>query len=292
MLIKPGEFLPAQSPFRLAAFSLLLVAMVGAIDHLTGYELSFSIFYLIPVGFASWYLGARFGLLICVVSAATWLGVDHTSGHQYSNPAIPFWNTGVRLGLFIIMAVLFERLRRALERQESLAQMDGLTGLMNARAFKERCDYLLGLASRNQRTLALSYIDLDDFKGINDKLGHSVGDQVLKAVADTLGRRLRRSDLAARLGGDEFSILLPDTDLNGAQKFFTGLHSSLLELASRNHWPVGFSIGVAIFHAPRLGTDEAIQYADALMYRVKKSGKNTVLFEAHDAAPERSLTQT
>lgn len=284
MLRKADEFLSAQSPFWLAAFSLLLVAMVGAIDHFTGYELSFSIFYLIPVGFASWYLGARFGLAICIISAVTWLGVDYTSGHQYSNPAIPFWNTGVRLGLFIIIVVLSERLRCALELQESLAQLDGLTGLMNARTFRERCGYLLGLASRNKRPLALGYIDLDGFKGINDKLGHSVGDQVLKAVATALGKRLRRSDVGARLGGDEFSILLPDTDLNGAQKFFTGLHTSLLELASLNHWPVGFSIGVAVFGAPQPSADEAIQYADALMYSVKKSGKNTILFEEYDAA--------
>lgn len=283
MLRKADEFLSAQPPFRLAVGALLLVALVGATDHATGYELSFSIFYLIPVGFASWYLRARFALIVCVVSAATWLGVDYTSGHQYSNPAIPFWNTGVRLGLFIIIAVLFERLRTALEQQESLAQLDGLTGLINARTFKERCSYLFGLASRNRRPLALGYIDLDGFKGINDKLGHSVGDQVLKAVASTLGRRLRRSDVGARLGGDEFSVLLPDTDYSGAQKFFAGLHASLLKLAADNHWPVGFSIGVALFRTPQPGIDEAIQYADALMYRVKKSGKNTILIEEHTA---------
>lgn len=281
MLRETDEILSAQSPVRLAAFSFLIVAVVGAIDYLTGYELSFSIFYLLPVGFAAWYLRGRFGFVIGLVSAATWLGADYTSGHQYSHLAIPIWNAGVRLGFFIIVAVLLKRFKSALEFQASLAQIDGLTGLMNSRTFKQRCSSLFELASRNGHPLALGFVDLDNFKVVNDRFGHSVGDQVLTAVAATLTKRLRGSDICARLGGDEFSVLLPETDLSGARTFFTGLHESLLELAALNHWPVGFSIGVAVFHSPEASIDEAIQCADALMYRVKSSGKNRVLFEEH-----------
>jgi diguanylate cyclase (GGDEF)-like protein len=150
---------------------------------------------------------------------------------------------------------------------------------MNSRTFKQESSSLFELASRKGRTLSLGYIDLDGFKGVNDRLGHSVGDQVLKAVAATLTTRLRSSDIGARLGGDEFAVLLPETDISGAQTFFTELHDSLLKLANLNHWPIGFSIGVAVFYSPEKSIDDAIQCADALMYKVKNSGKNRILFE-------------
>ena len=281
MLKELDKFISDQPPIRLSTFALFLVAVIGVVDHLTGNELSFSIFYLVPVGFGSWYLGARFGFVICFVSAITWFGIEYTSGRYFSDSGIPYWNAFVRMGFFIIVSVLIERLQRALELQESLAQSDGLTGLLNARTFKQRCGSQFGLASRNERPLALGYIDLDGFKGINDRLGHSVGDLVLKAVADILTRRLRSSDISARLGGDEFSILLPETDLSGAQIFFAGLHENLLELVNINHWPVGFSIGVAVFYSHQESVDAAIQHADALMYKVKNSGKNRILFEEY-----------
>lgn len=284
MLKETDAILSSLSPAILASLSFLLVALVGAIDYVSGLEISFSVFYLIPVGFGTWYLSKQFGIFICFVSAATWLAVDYASGHVYSHIAIPFWNSAVRLGFFIVVSALLERLERALEVLSSLAQNDALTGLMNSRAFKQRCSFQLELAARNGRPLALGYIDLDGFKGINDRLGHLAGDQVLVAVADTLAKRLRGSDLGARLGGDEFSILLPDTELAGAEIFFSGLHERLLELASLNHWPIGFSIGVAVFYEPIAGIDEAIQCADALMYKAKNSGKNGVIFEEYGSA--------
>jgi diguanylate cyclase (GGDEF)-like protein len=282
MLNEIDEWLSIQSPVIPTIISFLLVACIGAVDHLIGYEVSFSIFYLFPVCFSAWYLGQRFGLLICLLSAATWLGVDYSSGHEYSHMVIPFWNAFVRLGFFIFIVVLLVRLKNALESHASLAELDGLTGLLNARTFKNRCNTYFPLSARNHRPVTLAYIDLDGFKGINDSLGHSVGDEVLRAVAETLVKRLRISDISARLGGDEFSILLPDTDYPGAQIFINGLHANLLELAESRHWPVGFSIGVAVFQSPVTSHEQAIQMADALMYQVKRSGKNNVRFEKYN----------
>ncbi|WP_291994222.1 GGDEF domain-containing protein [Candidatus Accumulibacter sp. ACC003] len=162
-----------------------------------------------------------------------------------------------------------------------LAQEDGLTGLLNARTFRQRCDAIFMLAKRHGRPLALGYLDLDGFKGVNDSFGHAVGDEVLKAVASALSKRLRASDLGSRLGGDEFAVLLPETDLAGARTFFTELHESLVKLAGTNSWPVGFSIGVAVFHHARANPDDALRYADGLMYKVKNSGKNNIFFEEY-----------
>ncbi len=263
-------------------FSFLLVAVIGALDHLTGYEISFSIFYLIPVAVGSWYIDdRRTHLLLCIVSAATWLYFDVTSGHTYSHLLIPVWNTGVRLGFFIIVAYLLLRLRRSLAFQASLAELDGLTGIMNARTFGQRCQACFELASRHNQGLAIGYLDLDGFKGINDERGHALGDLVLKAVAGRLSERLRASDICARLGGDEFVVLLPQTDLAGAQSFFLELHKSLQNLAEINQWPVGFSVGVAVCTSPPKSPDYAIRFADNLMYQVKNSGKNRILFEEY-----------
>lgn len=275
------RLLALLSPWQLRAFSFLLVAIVGACDLATSYELSISIFYTIPVGVGTWYVGRRFGFLVCIVSAITWLAVDFASEHPFSHPAIPFWNATVRLGYFVIIAYLLDRLRGALDFQELLAQEDGLTGLLNARTFRQRCDAIFMLAKRHGRPLALGYLDLDGFKGVNDSFGHAVGDEVLKAVASALSKRLRASDLGSRLGGDEFAVLLPETDLAGARTFFTELHESLVKLAGTNSWPVGFSIGVAVFHHARANPDDALRYADGLMYKVKNSGKNNIFFEEY-----------
>ncbi len=279
MLRKIDSFLLSKPSYVIALFSLSLIAIIGMIDHATGYELSFSIFYTIPVSIGVWYLGKRFGNFVSILSATTWMAVEYFSGNQYSHPTVLLWNTAVRLGYFVLTTSLLSHIRALHDVQEMLAQKDGLTELMNTRTFKQRCDSVFALASRHGRPLALGYLDLDGFKSVNDSFGHEVGDQILMAIATAMAKRLRTSDIGGRLGGDEFAILLPETDLVGARKFFTLLHEELVSLAATNHWPVGFSIGVAVCQRPTANSDDAIAFADGLMYKVKKSGKNNILFE-------------
>lgn len=279
MLKEADRFLSSLSDIQLGLFSFFLVANIGIIDFASGYELSFSIFYTIPVAIVSWYSRKRLSYLFCIISALTWFAADYHAGHQYSHPSILLWNVIVHLGFFIIFAFLLNRLHDVLASQKVLAQLDGLTGMMNARAFRLRCNATFDLALRHNRSLALGYLDLDGFKGINDTLGHDAGDLVLKTVANAITRRLRTSDFGGRLGGDEFAIVLPETDLAGARAFFDGLRSNLIEQVALNNWPVGFSFGVAVFRFPAANPDEAIRYADALMYKVKNSGKNRILYE-------------
>lgn len=278
MLSKIDTFLSSQSPTRLKLFCALSLILIGICDHITGYELSFSIFYLFPVSASAWYLNKNAAVIASGFASTIWFLVEITSGQGYSHQAIPLWNAAVRLGFFLVVAFLILRLRLFIGLQVSLAQKDGLTGIMNARGFGRACESIFGLAYRHGRSLTLGYIDLDGFKGINDSLGHGVGDQVLIAVADTLSGRLRTSDIVARLGGDEFAVMLPETSLEGARVVFTELHSSLLDLAASKGWSVGFSIGVAVFHSPARSPGEAIRCADELMYQVKNSGKNNLQF--------------
>ncbi len=276
-----NAYLSARSRMLIAATSFLLIGLIGALDYLTGYELSFSLFYLLPVGLGAWYAGARVGAAACIVSALVWLWVDHAAGHQYSQAVIPFWNAGVRLGLFGVVAHLLWRLRGVLANQTALALHDGLTGVFNARALKQQYDALAGTAIRHRRPMALGYLDLDGFKTVNDRLGHSGGDRILKAVATTLAQRSRASDLVGRIGGDEFVVLLPETGAAGARTVFTDLQENLRALAADNDWPIGFSIGVVVFYPPPATADDAIRAADALMYTVKRAGKGGLLVEEH-----------
>lgn len=282
MLAAVNRIARSLTPVSTYAIVVPLTVIVAFVDHLTGYELSFSIFYLLPVAVGAWFLRGAHIYVVCGACAVTWGIVDYTSGHIFSSVAIPLWNTAVRAGFFLIVAMLVSELRDALRLQETLARMDGLTGIANARAFKQACNRLCELSVRNSRPFAIGYIDLDNFKSVNDSLGHSTGDLVLKATADSLAIRLRVSDVCARLGGDEFAVLLPETDINGAKIVFGELHNRLVNFASRNHWPIGFSIGVAIFHLNKGDPDEIIRCADDLMYRVKRTGKNNVQFEEFD----------
>lgn len=291
MLDKVHAFLSSQPVLRVGVLCVLLLILVGIVDHLTGYETAWALFYLVPVGMAAWYLSRRTAFSLAVAAAFVWLVVNLTSGQIYSHPAIAYWNATVRLSFFVLTVYLMSKIRILLEIQTSLARQDSLTGLLNARTFGQTCASVFDLSRRHGHSSALGYIDVDGFKGVNDLFGHSVGDDVLKAVGAALSRRLRSSDIGARLGGDEFAILLPETTLPGAHSFFNELHAALGKLASRNQWPIGFSIGVAVFHFPPKSPDDAIRHADDLMYKVKHSNLNSVLFaEIHaDAEPTDSI---
>jgi len=263
----------------LLAGALALLGLLGVVDHATGFELSFSLFYLAPISLASWYLGRNAGLSVSVAAAAVWLLVDRTSGRPYSQAWIPMWNAGVRLGFFLVTSLLLVELRRQLALERDLARLDPLTGLRNSRAFHEEAGLLFRLAARHRHPIALAYVDLDDFKRINDERGHEEGDRALAETGRLLSRSVRSTDVAARLGGDEFALLLPYIDLDDARRYFDDLQAKLTAMAAREGWPIGFSVGVAVFRdAPPAGR-EALQLADALMYRVKRGGKNDVVCE-------------
>lgn len=288
MLENFHALLSSQPVLRVGLLCVLILTVIGIIDHVTGKEAGLAFFYLVPVGIATWYLSPATAYFLAVAAASIWLLVEYTSGQSYSHPAIAYWNAAVRLSFFALTVYLMSKIRVLLETQTSLAQLDGLTGLLNARKFRLTSTPVFGLSRRHGHSTALGYIDIDGFKGVNDSLGHGAGDDVLKAVGCALIRRLRASDIGARLGGDEFAILLPETTMLGARSFFTELHAGLVDLAIRNQWPIGFSIGVVVFPFPPESSDEAIRHADHLMYKVKHSDSKSIMFSEFDAGTDRT----
>lgn len=116
------KHLPKRSNPFVLALGFLLIVLVGTIDYVTGPEISFSIFYLIPVSLVAWIVGKRSGILISTTGAIAWLMADQLSGHSYSNAAIPYWNAIVRLGFFLVVTYALATLKTSQERREELAQ--------------------------------------------------------------------------------------------------------------------------------------------------------------------------
>ena len=169
-------------------------------------------------------------------------------------------------------------LEKANAELASLATTDGLTGLKNHRAFQERLAEEASRAARYGTSLSLVLLDVDRFKQYNDTYGHPAGDAVLMAVAHTLQREARDTDLVARYGGEEFVLILPQTDLEGASAFAERLRSTV---ESRS-WPVRAvtaSFGVAALRLEE-GGSELITRADEALYQSKAAGRNRVTSSA------------
>ncbi|MBF0476727.1 MAG: diguanylate cyclase [Deltaproteobacteria bacterium] len=169
---------------------------------------------------------------------------------------------------------------------ESLASLDGLTGIYNRRRFDEALDKEWRRAARNQAPLSLIMADVDYFKLYNDLYGHGLGDECLQNMAALLTRTATRpGDLAARYGGEEFVILLPETSPSGASKLAERFRASV-EALKRPHKDsstsdyVTVSVGCATM-IPLPGSDPAglLQAADRLLYQAKHEGRNRVKYE-------------
>lgn len=275
---------PARpSPWAVTGLALSGALAIAVLDHLTGYEVSLSVFYLGPVALAAWYAGRPLGFALAFASAVIWLVADFTAGHQYSQLWIPFWNALVRLGFFAVTAYLLAALRFHLALERRLARLDPLTDVLNGRAFEDEGERLLTLAGRRGHPTTIAYLDVDDFKAVNDALGHRGGDELLRAVARSLIDGVRRTDLVARLGGDEFALLLPETDFDTARTVIARLRARLEQLPRDGSGPVSLSIGVATFATAPATLDDAIRVVDELMYRVKRKGKGGVSHEVLEA---------
>ncbi len=258
--------------------SLVGVAVVGVLDYLTGVEASFALFYLFPVAIAAWWIGGRAGVVCSVASAVVWLLANDIIEHQFRSVFLSAWNTSIRLAFFLIVTLLLVRIHAMFLRERALSRVDYLTGAYNVRAFHEISEAECLRATRYPQPLTLAYIDLDGFKKVNDQLGHDAGDRVLRVVAQTLRAGVRRPDTVARLGGDEFALLLPQTDVAGAQTFLPRLREELLAAMQRNGWQVTFSIGALTCPTAPASLGEVVSEADELMYDVKRTGKNSIRY--------------
>lgn len=156
------DYLGTRSRAFLIAMAVLLVLLVGIADWVTGEELSFSLFYLLPIAFAAWFVGLWAGIAISILSAVAWFAADFLWGHVYSHPLIPYWNTVMRLVIFLIVVFALCRLKVSMLHEHTLSRTDALTGAANRRSFYASAQTEIERVRRYQRPLTVAYLDLDN----------------------------------------------------------------------------------------------------------------------------------
>jgi diguanylate cyclase (GGDEF)-like protein len=275
------SYFEKQSKSYIVLVGFALIGVIGIADFLSGYELAFSVFYVIPIALVTWFTNQRLGLVTSLLSAIVWVVADFATGHSYSSALIPIWNTLIRLAFFVLITLLLSGLRSTTERERELARIDYLTGIANSRLFYELTQMEIDRFQRYGRPFTLAYIDLDNFKSVNDKFGHLTGDHVLRTVVSAARRNMRKADVVARLGGDEFALLLPETDQESARGILSRIQGNLLEEMRQRNWPITFSIGVLTCSNAPHSADELVRMADDLMYSVKRDGKNAIKYSTY-----------
>ncbi|MBN1622464.1 MAG: GGDEF domain-containing protein, partial [Endomicrobiales bacterium] len=258
-----------------------LVIAIGFLDYYTGYKWGFSIFYLLPIILITYYNSLKHGIIVSVFSAIVWIIADYLSRTVYQHPLVPYWNAFIRLTYFLLITYLLARVKDSLVREKELARIDCSVGISNMRKFNEVADIELERSYRYQHPFSVAYMDLDNFKSVNDKFGHIVGNKALGVIAQIMQRSIRKLDTVARFGGDEFVILFPETDQNGAKLIIKRLQGFLNNEMLNNGWPVTFSIGVVTFVNRPINVEEMIKISDVVMYKVKNDGKNNIRYEVY-----------
>ncbi|MBN1521339.1 MAG: GGDEF domain-containing protein [Candidatus Aureabacteria bacterium] len=272
-----NKYIRRQSRQQIAFGSFILVIVLVFVDHYLGPDISFTIFYIVPIVLATWYLGKTIGIYIALETASIWFIADLSKVTRYSNALIPVWNSIIRLSLFLVAIILLTAIRKKLSLEERLAEIDSLTGLANSRSFYEITKMESIRANRYVHPFTIIYIDVDNFKSVNDSKGHEAGDILLKQIADELRSNTRKTDTIARIGGDEFAGLFPETDYAAAKSMLNKVFSQLVKTMNRSGYSVTFSIGAVTFDKPRKTVHEMVRAADNLMYAAKKDGKNNIV---------------
>lgn len=259
---------------RILALAVMLAAM-AAVAYLekaaTGIDLTLIYFSIV--------LTAAL-LLPRSLAIAVALAVGVVSAGPGSLAGVPaLVNAAARLLIYLYASLLtanWEKERRKLLR---MSRIDDLTGLHNLRALREQLPVWLGPAARTKRPMAMLMLDVDGFKKVNDRLGHGVGNDLLKEIASLLRFSVRVGDEPFRFGGDEFVLLLSDADSAGAVRVATRIqhiYRSMGQTLRGREVEVSFSIGVAVFPVDGSTPEELLASADQALYQAKRTGPGQI----------------
>ena len=253
-------------------FSFLSVVLISIADYSIATNISLSTCYIVPISLTTRYTSKQTGISLSIFSGFGWYLAE--AAKFQLNFTILFWNTIVCLSVFVTVVYLLDTLKNAYEREKKLACIDGLTQVYNRRYFIDKLAIESKRAIRYQRYLTVVYFDVDNFKAVNDRFGHSRGDKLLVLIADTVKNTIRKTDTIARLGGDEFALLLPEIDYQAARLVLNRVLQRLTQAVKQHELEVGFSIGAVTFSESPCSVEQMLERVDKLMYRAKLEGKN------------------
>lgn len=266
---------PDAALFGALLTAVILIAGLIVLEVRLGSDYSLLAFYLVPFFLLSWYVGRTAGVWLSALTALAWIAVHIGFGVPLT--AMLLWNALVRLALFVAVTYGVTGLKNGALRERELTRADGLTGIANVRHFIELANREIARAHRNQQPFTVVYLDIDRFKDVNARFGHTIGDDLLRGVAQTIRDCIRETDVLARIGGDEFILLLPETGLEPAQAACRKVQQKLRDYAALHDWPVGFTLGVlTCLQPPACTPQELIKLADDLMDSARKEGKDRI----------------
>jgi len=266
----------SENTVILICLNLILVFLIaGALFKLTAAVLPL---FIIPILLVSWYGGSKAGVLLSVFTVFL---IGSVGGYFNSFDFSGYTFIYLNISLFItcvFVATIVTDFQKVHQQEITAANTDMLTGVLNSRSFNLELANEILRSIRYKHVFSLAYIDIDNFKTVNDTLGHSSGDALLIEVANTLKASLRKTDSVARIGGDEFACLFPETDFDEVKEAYSKAKNLLSEKMEKNKWPVTFSVGIVTFDSMPDDLKQAIKIADDLMYSIKNKDKNNVAY--------------
>jgi diguanylate cyclase (GGDEF)-like protein len=277
-LLAVGPLLPRWGLALLGPVGVALIAYALATSPGPG---DGAILYSLPVLWTTIFfgLGGAVAIVACVAVGEAIALLLLPAGSAYPGRWVDVMVSTTAIA--IVAHVLEFRSELLLERLRGEARTDPLTGLLNRRGFNEHASRELAHAGRDGRPIGLALFDIDHFKLINDEHGHVVGDRVLVHIARVLSDESRGIDVAARLGGEEFAVLMPGSDVAGADAFAERVRRALTTSAPSDLPEVRVSAGITATAAP-LELESMLDRVDRALYRAKRGGRNrTVAFDAH-----------
>jgi diguanylate cyclase (GGDEF)-like protein len=255
-----------------------LTALVAFLDALIDARINVTIFYLVPVIAAVLLSGRTLGWITALVTAVAWLAVAMRFDNFFPSPVYAAWGFLVRIGYHLLFVYLLVAIQDLIERLRQLSLRDPLTHAANRRYFDEHMIRAVRKATRSRASLTLALFDVDDFKAVNDSLGHEAGDEVLRIVARTIMDKIRPDDMLARLGGDEFALVLFDMARERSEEVVDRLFEAVSSELRSKGYHATLSAGVVTYGAIPPGAESRpsalLARADEVMYEVKKGGKN------------------
>lgn len=272
------QYLEQKGALFNSILGFVFSVLFGVLDIVSPIQYSFILLYIFPIALTTWFGGQAAGIIVSLFCTAFW-----TYTYTQVDILSLIWNVISTLIIFITISIMLNKIRSMWENDIVLSRTDQLTGAMNRRSFDEIVEYEILRLQRQNSPFSLAYLDMDNFKSINDCFGHKRGDELLTAVVACISANLRRTDVVARIGGDEFTIFFPATDQHAVKLVMLKLNEQLRLLSERNNWPTTFSIGVITCTDAQCDLERLISLADKLMYEVKRSGKNDVQYLTYSA---------